>query len=478
MSTANLQTLCIHNILDGLRDGLSHYSPPSRVALLYALKPTSPLRVHDPQNLLEGHEPKLAELFMEDQGWRNVDTDMFALKPTEFTGHESLQLAGLISFGVRSRPVFYQMWFTEHHPDMCSVGPTERWMEHAAWLMAQDLAANTPCMGSSGIVLQAYAVHAVRDHIVDERNMLRGPDTRLRVYPILDSILNISKTLEEGAWPRGKLAFVDPETLDSLHFLLRFSPSELPELQNAKHVCKLLQAADSGERMLVSDGHSIVGIACNGNTPLPRACIVADFRGGHGFIRLGESPVCSFSDGSFHSSTRRAKLVQLEELLLDADTRPDMKHTLFQIIAQLVHSAQECKHGCTLVVDMQPGPASLTGQSLERPLDLQDPEMLELAKSLSRMDGALHIYSDGTLRGFGCLLDGQAVPGENRARGARFNSALRFTAAHENIAVVVISSDRPVSIIHGGVELTAQCAWKPVAGGSATPPTLKRWLGR
>jgi hypothetical protein len=42
-------------------------------------------------------------------------------------------LAGLISCGGRSSSVFFQMWFTDHHPDMCSIGPTERWLEHAAW---------------------------------------------------------------------------------------------------------------------------------------------------------------------------------------------------------------------------------------------------------------------------------------------------------------------------------------------------------
>ena len=39
---------------------------------------------------------------------------------------KNLQLAGLISLGGRSAVVCYQMWFTEHHPDIRSVGPTER----------------------------------------------------------------------------------------------------------------------------------------------------------------------------------------------------------------------------------------------------------------------------------------------------------------------------------------------------------------
>lgn len=475
MSDPGLRTLCITNIVEGLRDGLSHFSPPSRVALLYASSPADPLRIYDPQNLMSGHEPRLRELYLEDDAWRKGQESPKSLDGSEIFSPESLQLAGLISFGVRSRHVAYQMWFTEHHPDMCSIGPTERWLEHAAWLLSQDLAVEKPPLGSSGIVLQGYAIHSVRDHIVDERNVMLGPDTRLRVYPILDAILGISKTREEGAWPRGQLVFIDTNLHDEIKFLARFPKHEQPVLSNHKHVRKLLMAVESDSRVLISDGNAIIGVAAKN---LPDTRIVADFRGGHGFVLLGEQPVCSFSDGAFHSSTRRAKLVQLEELLLETPMTKENSHILFQVVSSIVHSAEDCKHGCTLVIDMRETPAPLAGQGLEEPLDLSDPAMLDMAKSLARVDGALHIASDCTLQGFACLLDGLAAAGENRARGARFNSALRFTAAHENIAVVVVSSDRPVSIIHGGVELTAQCAWKPVIGLGDMPPTLEEWLGK
>jgi len=74
-------------------------------------------------------------------------------------------------------------------------------------------------------------------------------------------------------------------------------------------------------------------------------------------------------------------------------------------------------------------------------------------------------------------LDGHAVSGEDRARGARFNSALRFTAEHDNLIVVVVSADRPVSVIQGGVDLTAQCEWQAFSRLVKTPPTLKDWIG-
>jgi hypothetical protein len=146
------------------------------------------------------------------------------------------------------------------------------------------------------------------------------------------------------------------------------------------------------------------------------------------------------------------------------------------VTGEIVRDAGERKHGCTLVLDLNDSPVSISGQQLAHPLDLQRTDALDFAKSASKVDGALHIGSDGRLYGFACLLDGRSVPGENRARGARFNSALRFTAEHKDVIVVVMSVDRPVSVIQEGVELTAQCEWRPFTSLARQPPTLSEWI--
>ena len=93
-----------------------------------------------------------------------------------------------------------------------------------------------------------------------------------------------------------------------------------------------------------------------------------------------------------------------------------------------------------------------------------------------KVDGALHIGRDLHLFGFACLLDGHAIAGEDRARGARFNSALRFTALHSNLFVIVVSADRPVSIIQEGVEVSAQCPYQPVSTCIYEHPPLHEWI--
>jgi DNA integrity scanning protein DisA with diadenylate cyclase activity len=466
---------CLVDTLDGLRDGLTHFSGPSRAAVLIAMEPDAPVRVFDPQHLLRGHEPRFKELFLDSEKWRTAAKNPAAATgPGEILPEKNLGLAGLISCGGRSGSVFFQMWFTEHHPDMCAIGPTECWLEHAVWRFSHDMAhAKQQYTGISGFFLREYATHAVRDYLVDQLNLVLGMDTRLRIYPVLDAVLTISRTREEKAWPRGELVFIEPARLPEIRFMVRFSGWEQPALTNNKHVRKLLQAAEDSDRRLISDGSHIVGIA---REAIPEYAIVADYRGGHGFIRLKDQLVCSFSDGAFKSTTHQAKLVQLEEALLECEMDPSRGHLLFKIVAELVHFSQQRKHGATVVIDLNQTPLRLSGQKLTQPLDLQDPDLLELAKSLTKVDGALHIGRDLKLHGFACLLDGRTVPGEDRSRGARFNSALRFTAELKSIIVVVVSVDHGVSTIQGGVEVSAQCLWKPVSSCINLPPTLAEWV--
>lgn len=469
------RNLCILHTLDGLRDGLSHFSGPSRAALIFAVRHQDPVFVYDPQNLLRGHEPRFKELYLDSSRWRTgspgpEQLTLFGQIHTE----RNLQLTGLISYGGRSRPIAYQMWFTEHHPDMCSIGPTERWLEHAAWLLSHDFAGDsTFCTEISGYVLRGYATHAVRDYIVDRMNETIGWDSRIRIYPILDAVLGISKTREEGAWPRGTLVFLEPGRAATIDFEARFPEEERPFLKNYKHVRKLLQAVEASNRRLISDGQYILGIA---GREIPDYRVTAEFRGGHGFLGFNGETVCSFSDGSFHSSTRKANLVQVEELLIEYQVDPSASHDLYRIVSDIVHQAEDEKYGCTLVIDLNAIPLQIAGQRMDTPLDLRDGNLLELARSLSKLDGAIHIGIDLRLHGFACLLDGHRVHGEDRARGARFNSALRFTAEHPNIIVIVVSSDRPVSVIQDGVELNAQCELKAMTGYAAPPPTLEAWI--
>jgi hypothetical protein len=475
MNPSYFHKLCITNILNGVSDGLSKFSHPSRVALIFAARQGDPISIFDPQNILRGHESRLKELFCDDPDtWRLRIAEKIKYQPQgHVVAEDDPGLAGLISYGGCSSDFFYQMWLTNHHPDMCSVYPTIRWLEQAASLLAHDYNSRSVAINSSDYVLKNYSLQAIADYILDEREKNLGFDSHIQIPAILNDILNISKTREEGAWARGLLMFVDAQRLDEISFITKILKHERPVISNVKHIRKLLLAVENSDRKLVSDGCTIIGIT---DSDIPEYAIVADFKGDHGFLMLGEDKIASFFDGSYHSTTREAKMVELEELLLDSGLETEKSTLLFQLITHLVHLAGKGRYGCTLVIDLNEVPAHLAGHVLDPPLSLLEPKHMKLAGSLLKIDGAVHITADLTINGFGCLLDGKTINWENMARGARYNSALRFSAANSRIIIVVVSADRPVSIIYNGIEINAFSHWRPVYQHTPEPVLLKQYL--
>ena len=467
---------CVSDIINGLSEGLTHFSGASRAATIFALTADSPLMICDPHHVLRGHEPIFKQLFLQNEAWRYHDKARISdRKFIDVLSVPDLDLAGLLSSGGYSSPVFFQYWFTEHHANLCSTGPSQCWLEHALWRFAHDVA-NGPerYSGISGYFLKEYSTHAVRDHIIDRMNRLIGWDTPLRIYPVLDAVLMISETREEGSWPEGQLLFIDPRLAGELEHLIKFNEDVRPQLAHYRHVRKMLQSVEHANRYLVSDGRSILGI-CGSARPSFSVC--AEFVGRRGFLKGNNEKVCSFSDGRFSSSNYRPTLVQLEELLLECNLEQSQSFFLFRLVTGMVYHAQRHKHGCTLVLDLNQEPEDIAGYVLKPPLDLRKPSMLHMAKSLAKVDGALHIGADLHLHGFASLLDGRTYEGEDRARGARYNSALRYSYEHPNVIVVVVSADMPVSVLHRGMDMEGVCAWpQHQSAGAYQLHTLEHWV--
>jgi hypothetical protein len=477
MNQTFYQKLCITNIVKGVEEGLSKYSNYSRVALIYAACKDDPVIVFDPQNILRGHESKLKEMFYDNHDkWQKSVEEKITGQPHGYIASDNrLLLSGLISHAGCSNEFFYQMWFTDHHPDMCSIHPTQRWLEQAASLLVHDYNSRVSALNSSDYVLKNYALQAIADFIIDQREENLGFDSKIMITPVLNDILNISKTREEGSWVRGILFFTDPQRLEETPVIAKIQKYERPVISNVKHIRKLLVAVENSPRKLVSDGCTIIGFT---DCDIPDFAIAADFRGDYGFLNFGNKKIASFFDGSFHSTTRKARMVELEEILLDVSLETEKATLLFQVVSSLVHEAAKARYGCTLVIDLNDTPVSLSGHILDPSLSLLEPKNQQFACSLLKIDGAVHITSDLYIHGFGCLLDGKAVNWENMARGARYNSALRFSAEHSHVIIVVVSSDRPVSIVYNGIELNAFSFWRPVYQFTPKPVNLEKYLTR
>jgi len=465
----------VGEILTGVRDGLSKFSGPSSVAVIYQLTSDDQLYICDPRSLLRGHESKIASTYFEKTRAPFIVDDQLVDKHfSQINPVENLKLDGLISCGGHSAPVFYQMWFTEHHPELLATSPTERWLEHAVLRFSHD-AANSQDLytGISGRFLREYGTHAVHDQIRREQVKFARGRSNIDIYPILNAVLGISKTREERQSPHGELVFIDPVNIGSVDFLALFRHTEQPLLDNFKHVRKLLLSVQNFHYKLVSDGVHILGVA---RGRIECFNISADFRGLFGFLRLNDQNICSFADGAYSSKAHQAKLFEVEEILLDYQIDSPIRNSLFHIVSSIVHYAETEYFGCAIVVDLNNPLTSIAGQNLEQPLDLERSNMLDLACDLARVDGALQIGKDRQLHRFACLLDGPSIAGEDRSRGARYNSALRFTAQHHHTILVVVSSDRPVSVIHQGIEHRGSCALYLTDSDVIGPQLLEQWL--
>jgi len=180
---------------------------------------------------------------------------------------------------------------SDHHPDMCSIHPTERWLEQAACLPMHDYDSRTAAINSSDYVLKNYSLQAIADYVVDEREKGLGSDLKILIQPILNDILNISKTREEGPWARGTLFFVDSNRLSQISFITKIQKRERPVIGNVKHIRKLLLSVENSDRKLVSDGLTVIGIT---DSEIPAYAVSADFRGDHGFLMLGNKKIAFF----------------------------------------------------------------------------------------------------------------------------------------------------------------------------------------
>lgn len=193
-------------------------------------------------------------------------------------------------------------------------------------------------------------------------------------------------------------------------------------------------------------------------------------------IFLDKMPLCSFSDGAFQGTNRKPKLLPLQEALQKWPLTQGHCYKLLNGITRIVTAAGEERYGCAIVIDPSKPPLHLPGQALATPMNLDHNANMSLAAALAKLDGALHIDSNLQLRTFACLMDGPSLPQEDRARGARYNSALRFTAMHPGLLVVVVSSDRPVSVIQNGVDLSRNPVWPAISNTLRIPQTLGHWL--
>ena len=113
----------------------------------------------------------------------------------------------------------------------------------------------------------------------------------------------------------------------------------------------------------------------------------------------------------------------------------------------IVEKMQSSGHGTTIVVSNDPAGEALRlsdGAFQIIPDQLDSDDIVQFGS----VDGAIILGPDGQCYAFGVILDGVATRSENRARGSRFNSAVRYEhTANAGSMLIVVSDDRLVDLI-------------------------------
>ena len=247
---------------------------------------------------------------------------------------------------------------------------------------------------------------------------------------------DFSSLTYERSWAKGHLAITHH---DNLVGKLKVTLQEPVPLHQARSVRKLLELAD-GQKYLLVDGSSIHGLGeCNSAPDVAK--IVVE---GHARWSLSIDDTALMRVSSEHAT--------LPKHILDRDYfREIAERTVGAVEVERIWEIFQCaldnEHGTTIVVSTDPvAEIERLGQEA---LAIK-PEYLghNDVAGLGRVDGAIVLGPDGRCYAFGVILDGMATRSGDRARGARFNSSVRYQQTSEiGTMVIVISDDGTVDLL-------------------------------
>ena len=136
----------------------------------------------------------------------------------------------------------------------------------------------------------------------------------------------------------------------------------------------------------------------------------------------------------------------------------DERRKLIGIVHAITKRAYLSGSGCSIIIDLSDHPLPIAGDNFVDSLSLLNAEGINIACRLAQIDGSIQIDRKGNLLRFGCLLDGLTTDTEDRSRGARFNSAVRFTAVNRDAIAFVVSSDGPLTCVVDGRQVRSHQA--------------------
>lgn len=466
------RSLSVHIVKQGLQSGLTKFfGRATRAALIYSsdVAKSDEFFVYDTTGLLEKHKPAIKAYF---QGQNAVLKTVRITKISDVVRTRPSISDNLYCLVDQSDNVFFHMWFVERHQSESPVSLLDQWILFAQLpLLRPDGEMNIGTQIGGGRLAEHAAFDVVREVIMEQMfpRTLAGGQADAEI--VLESLMEIATVKEEGTGCSGTLAIFDrnPTSQPKVDYPLT-TPVAIDKF---KHVRKFLTAT-SDDYQLVAIAGNIVGFSHKKSLKSP---LLASFDRGRLTLTLNKVPLCQINNGIFRAIESKWTLDinnQTKSLSsLDATTKVRVQ----EFVNKLVTTARNEHFGCTLLLDSgEPSKRRLSGQKLETPVALNE-STFKLFSDMCKVDGAVHIDVNKLhLCAFACLLDGESGDTEELSRGARFNSAQRYSRKTEDMVVLVVSEDGPVTIFEGGE--TAAVIEKYVRDHECkhSPPKLSEWL--
>jgi len=398
---------------------------PTRVALILETNFNgSKMFVYDPFDLLTSHKQTLRPYF-ENQSWRDPKNLCPSLQSIthvhDYQGH--LPIAA--------------HWFIEEPY------PTVIKELSIAWggCLSDFVYGHIPIMDRKTPhhlhrTMSALAPIAVQNCLAAMSKHGALIDSREFVQVMID----INNAKEEGASPEGKVILAQaPDPAPFLSF-------RKPIAASTKQFTKLLTAARNPRFGLVVEATGIRGFADISQVPSNRIIATFNSLGCTLSIAVKNLNVANVRKEQVYRAVGQPYLEALSKLLTEKFGAAN--DAIVDSVKNIVEAARLETFGCTIAI-FEPLGQPLLGAYFDSQKNAAEVE--GLLTNMAHVDGAVHLNSAGNILGFGVLLDGVSAPQlENPSKGARHNSAIRFTAHNHDALVVVVSEDGPITIFHEG----------------------------
>ena len=246
---------------------------------------------------------------------------------------------------------------------------------------------------------------------------------------LFSAMNEVSSLTYERSGAKGNLTVTNYETLEKW-LTVRFS-RPVP-LRESRTIRKVIQLSDSTTSVL-ADPTRAYGLGIGKTAP----DVLEISMPGHAEWDASVNGD-KFVTVRYGKATIPNRPLELERLIDAAERTVGDANT--RRIWEIVEAAQASGKGCTIVVSKDPEAetARLRGEGMPIVPDYLEPQ--EVIR-LGSVDGAIILGPDGRCHAFGVILDGAADEKGDRARGSRFNSAVRYQNTEKAKSMIVVISD-------------------------------------